>query len=73
MGLGWLAVAAVEEGVEDGEEGEEGFKLVGGSVFGRCARAPVPWWRIGSPGSQARAPENTATNQVSRRSWLTLV
>ena len=57
----------MEEGVEEG-----GVKLVGGSVFGRCARAPVPWWRNGSPGSQARAPEHTATNQFSRRSWLTL-
>ena len=51
-----------------GGGGGEGLKLVGGNVFGRCARAPVPGWRIGSPGSQARAPENTATNQFSRRS-----
>ena len=41
--------------MEEGAEGEEGLKLVGGSVFGRCARASVPWWRSGSPGSQARA------------------
>ena len=35
--------------------GKGGLKLVGGNVFGRCARAPVPGGRIGSPGSQARA------------------
>ena len=44
---GWAGLAGccwsgVEEGVEEEEEGEEGLKLVRGSVFGRCARAPVP-------------------------------
>ena len=32
-----LVVAGVEEGAEEGGE-----YFVGGSVFGRCARAPVP-------------------------------
>ena len=55
VGPGWLAGccwSGVEEGVEEGEEGEEGLKLVGGSVFGRCARAQVLGDSRASPGSQ---------------------
>ena len=60
----------LEEGVEEG--GEEGEVKIGWwqSVFGRCARDPVPWWRIGSPGSQARTRARKHCHQPNFKAKL---